>query len=176
MNSRPGIRCLRAPASAGSWSISQVVRRVRSGVVMADPSRLSSLFALLVLDRTGPVLFPATADCRPCAVVPVGAVHASGFLGDYTLRGWGCAGASLILRPCNGVPARVGGACPFASFPQIQCGARPVRIFRNYRYDPLPGRRRPGAPFGKIAGVRARGAWIRNKATAVTLLVIAVFM
>ena len=71
------------------------------------------------------------------------------------------------MGACNGVPARVGGARPFASFPQIQCGARPVRNFRNYRYDPLPGRRLPGAPFERIAGVWAQGARIRNKAMAV---------
>ena len=80
------------------------------------------------------------------------------------------------MGACNGVPARVGGACLAASFLQVQCGALPVRIFRNCRYDPLPRRRLPGAPFGRITGVRTRGARIRNKAMAVTLLVIAVFM
>ena len=108
-----------------------------------------------------PAVFPGQAGSQP-GVCP-----------------WDCAHASCAA---SGVPGRARRLFVRLftrrrpSFLQIQCGAWPVRIFRNYRYDPLPGRRLPGAPFERIAGVRARGARIRNKAMAVTLLVIAAFM
>ena len=108
-----------------------------------------------------PAVFPGQAGSQP-GVCP-----------------WDCAHASCAA---SGVPGRARRLFVRLftrrrpSFLQIQCGARPVRHFRNCRYDPLPGRRLPGAPFEKIAGVRARGARIRNEAKAVTLLVIAVFM
>ena len=69
---------------------------------------------------------------------------------------WDCAHASCAA---SGVPGRARRLFVRLftrrrpSFPQIQCGARPVRIFRNCRHDPLPGRRLPGAPFGRIARV-----------------------
>ena len=61
------------------------------------------------------------------------------------------------MGACNWVPAGVGGARPFSSFLQIQCGARPVRIIRNYRYDPLPGRRLTGLRLRKLRESGARG-------------------
>ena len=70
----------------------------------------------------------------------------------------------------------MGGARLAASFPQIQCGARPVRIIRNYRYDPLPGRRRRGLRSRELRESELRGAGYETRRQAVTLLVIAIFM